>query len=95
MKKGEKKDKFLDLTKELKKTVSDGDTNFNWHARYYHPRIGTGGLKGRVETIQASVVEIGLNAKKNPGDLRRLAVTQTPVENHQLTLVCKTPKWVK
>ena len=34
-----------------------------------------------------STVEIGQNTEKSPGDLRRLAVTQTPVENHQLTLV--------
>ena len=29
------------------------------------------------------------NAEKNPGDLRKLAVSQTPVENIQLTLVWK------
>ena len=34
-----------------------------------------------------SIVEIGQNTKKSLGDLRTLAVTQTPVENHQLTLV--------
>ena len=34
-----------------------------------------------------SIVEISQNTEKSPGDLRRLAVTQTPVENHQLTLV--------
>ena len=32
-----------------------------------------------------SIVEIGQNTEKNPGDLRRL--TQTPVENHQLKLI--------
>ena len=41
------------------------------------------------------IVEIGQNIKKSPGDLRRLAITQTPVENHQLTLVRKTLKCVK
>ena len=39
-----------------------------------------------------SIVEIGQNTEKSPGDLRRLAVTQTPVENHQLTLMCQTLK---
>ena len=34
-----------------------------------------------------SIVEIGQNTKKSPRDLRRLAVTQTPLENHQLMLV--------
>ena len=34
-----------------------------------------------------SIVENGQNTEKSPGDLRRLAVTQTPVKDHQLTLV--------
>ena len=34
-----------------------------------------------------SIVKIDQNTEKSPGDLRRLAVTQTPVKNHQLTLV--------
>ena len=29
-----------------------------------------------------SIVTIGQNTEKNPGDLRRLEVTQTPVRNH-------------
>ena len=33
------------------------------------------------------IIKINQNTKKSPGDLRRLAVTQTPVRNHQLTLV--------
>ena len=33
-----------------------------------------------------SIVEISQNTKKSAGDLRRLAVSQTPVENHQLRL---------
>ena len=32
-------------------------------------------------------IEIGHYTEKNPVDLRRLAVTQTPVKDHQLTLV--------
>ena len=39
-----------------------------------------------------SSVEIGQNTEKSPGDLRRLAVTQAPVENHHLMLVGKTLK---
>ena len=38
----------------------------------------------RVETIQTKATE------KSPGDLRRLAVTYTPVKDHQLTLMWKT-----
>ena len=32
------------------------------------------------------ISEIGHNTEKNPEDLRRLVVTQTPVNDHQLTL---------
>ena len=35
------------------------------------------------------------NTYKSSGDLRRLAVTPTPVENHRLTLAWKTLKWSK
>ena len=34
-----------------------------------------------------SIVENVQNTEKSPGDLRRLAVTQTPVKDHQLTLM--------
>ena len=34
-----------------------------------------------------TIVENGQNTEKTPGDLRRLAVTQTPVKDHQLTLL--------
>ena len=31
-----------------------------------------------------SIIKIGLNTKKSPKDLRKRAVTQTPVSNHRL-----------
>ena len=34
-----------------------------------------------------SIAENGQNPETSPGDLRRLAVTQTPGKNHQLTLM--------
>ena len=34
-----------------------------------------------------SIIENGQNTVKSPGDLRRLAVTQTPVTKHQLTMM--------
>ena len=37
-----------------------------------------------------SIIENGQNSEKSPEDLGRLAVTQTPVKNHQLTLMWKT-----
>ena len=33
------------------------------------------------------IIENGQNIEKSPGDLRRLGVTQTPVKDHQLTLM--------
>ena len=41
-----------------------------------------------------SFIKIGQNTEKSPGDLRKLAVTQTPVRKHPLTLVFKTLKSV-
>ena len=35
-----------------------------------------------------NIVENGQNTKKSTGDLRRLAVSQTLVKDHQLTLMC-------
>ena len=34
-----------------------------------------------------SIIKNGQNTEKIPGDLKRLAVTQTPVKIHQLTLM--------
>ncbi len=34
-----------------------------------------------------SIFEKGQNTEKSPGDLRGLAVAQTPVKDHQLTLM--------
>ena len=45
-----------------------------------------------IEKRNYSMVEIGLNTKKSPGDFRRLAVTQTLVKDYQLTLVWNTDK---
>ena len=70
----------------------DGDTNCCWCTWNNLQRIGKGtGRLGNLRTIrdypECSIVEIGQNIKKRPADLRRLDVTQTPVRNHQLTLV--------
>ena len=40
-------------------------------------------VSGRVETIIGN----GQNTEKSPGELRGLTVTQTPVKDHQLTLM--------
>ena len=76
---------------------SDGDTNCNWGSWYGHQRIGTetGGLGNKKTSgnhLNYSIVQIGQNTEKSPGDLRISAVTQNLVKNHQLTLVQKTLK---
>ena len=87
LKEGEKRNK-------RQKTMgheSDGDTDRKWCARYSHQMIGTrteelGNTRMSGDHPNYSIVEIGQNTKSR-GDLRRLAIAQTPVENHQLTLV--------
>ena len=66
---------------------SDGDINCNWCTRNSHQRIGKGtGRIGNKNTITGhpndSIIKISQNTEKNPGDLRRPAVTQTPQEDH-------------
>ena len=43
--------------------------------------------RSRSNHLDYSITKIGQNTEKNPEDLMRLAVTQTPVKNHQLMLV--------
>ena len=96
LKESEKKDKYLDLAKELKKL---------WNIKMMVIPIVTGALstvtkglikgledleiRGQMETIQMTVF-LKSNTKKSSGDLKRLAVTQTPMRNHLLTLVWRT-----
>ena len=51
--------------------------------------VTKGLLKGLEDQPNDSIIE---NTEKSPGDVRRLAVTQTPVKDHQLTLMWKTLK---
>ena len=51
---------------------------------------GTGGLgnkRSSGEHPNYYIIEDGQNTEKSPGDLRRFAVTQTPVKDHQLKLM--------
>ena len=43
----------------------------------------------RVDHPNYKIIENGQNTEKNPGYLRRLAVTQTLVKDHQLKLIRK------
>ena len=74
------------------KHKSDDDTDCNWCSWHSHQRIdtGTGGLgnnRTSEDNPNNSISEIGQNTKKSLGDMRRLAVIQTPLRNHRLTLV--------
>ena len=94
LKKGEKKDKCLDLARELKKLWNMKVTVISTviGALSSHQRIGIGigrleGKRTSGDHPNSSIVEIDQNTKESPGDLKRLTDTQTPVENDQLTLV--------
>ena len=77
------------------KHEGDNYTNCDWWFWYSNLRIinGTGGL-GSWQTSgdhpNHSIIENSQNTEKSPGDLKRLAVTWTPVKDHQLTLMWKT-----
>ena len=51
---------------------------------------GLGGWRTSVNHPHYSTIENSQNTKKSPGDLRRLAVTKSPVKDHQLKLMGKT-----
>ena len=92
LKEFEKRDKYLDLARELKKTVEhagDNYTNCNWCVWNSYKRItkGTEGLgiwRSSGNHPSYSIIENGQNTEKSPGDLLS---QQTPVEDHQLTLI--------
>ena len=92
----EKRDKYFDLARELKKL---------WNMKMTAIPIAIGSLEtiskglirkleeleigGRAETIP---MEVSQNIEKSHGDLRRLAVTQTPVQDLQQTLLWEAHK---
>ena len=71
---------------------SDGDSCRGWYTWDYSQRIGKGiaGLGNKRTSrdhLEYNIVNLVHNTEKSSGDLRRLGVTQTPVRNHQLTIV--------
>ena len=93
LKESEKKEKYL--ARELKKL-------WNMKVTFIPIVIGALGtvteglikglgdleIRGREEIIQTySIIQNGQNTEKSPGDFRRLAVTQTPVKDNQITLM--------
>ena len=96
IKESEKRDKYLDFTRELEKKSMDMKVTV---IPIVVGALGTihKGLVKELENLEIrhySIFKIGWNTEKSPEDFRRLAVTQTPVWNHQLMSVWKTLKWV-
>ena len=67
--------------------VSDSDTNCSWFTWNSLQKIGKGirtiGNQWKNRNHQETIVEIDQNTQTNPGELRRLSVTQTPVKDYQ------------
>ena len=55
---------------------------------------GTGNKRTSRDQPDYKIINIGQNTEKSLGDLRKFAITQTPVKNHQLTLEYKALKGV-
>ena len=101
LKECKKKDKYLDLAKELKKLWNMKVTiiptvigAFSTETKGLFKGIKHLEVGGRVETIQTTALlrtaRIMWRVLETWRDLRRLAVTQTPEENYQLKLTWKT-----
>ena len=72
----------------------------NWCAWYGHQRMGkgTGGIENQStngDHPNYTIVKIGQRTEKNPGDLRRLAVTQNSSVRPSADAGGKTLKWVR
>ena len=71
---------------------SDGNTNYircSWNGP---PRLGkeakrVGNRKMNRDHPSYSMTKIGQNTEKSPGNVRGLAITQTPLKDHHQTLV--------
>ena len=73
----------------------DGNINSNWCTSNNPQRISKGierleNKKTNRNHPDNSIIKIDQITEKSPGDLGRLAVTLTTVENHQLTIVSKS-----
>ena len=85
----------MDLARELKKVTEhegDDDNSYNWRTRNSPKRLGKeagrmGNRRTSKEHPDYSIAQIGENPEKSPRKLRRLPFIQTPVKDHQLTLV--------
>ena len=69
---------------------SNDCANCDWCFRHNNKRIikspgGLGSWRAGRDYPNDSIAENSQNPETSPGDLQRLAVTQTPVKKHQLT----------
>ena len=48
--------------------------------------------RANLDYLDDNIVMVNWNTEKSPGDIRRLAITQTTVKYYQLTLVGRTCK---
>ena len=76
-----------------------GDTNCGWWYWNNSQRIDEwtrrfANKRTSRDDPDYSIIKIGQNIGNSQEKLRRLAITKTPVRNHQLTLVWKTLKGV-
>ena len=69
----------------------DSYINCNWSARDNPQSLGIENRTSR-DYSNNNFVKIGQHTVKSPGDLRRLAVWQTPVKDHLLKLMENTLK---
>ena len=83
LKESEKKDKYPELARILKKTVDYESSNYTnrdvcfWYSHQKNIK-GVGGLGNNWKTgvhPNYYIIENGQNTEKSPGDLRRLVVT--------------------
>ena len=67
----------------------DGDCDTSYNRRTWTPNAFKVNWKSRKleDESRPSKLQIGQNTEKSSGDLRRLAVTQSPVTDSQLMLV--------
>ena len=95
LKECEKKDKYLDLARELKKLWNVKVTIIPIVISVFGTVTkgllkGNGGIgswRPRGDHPNDSLTENSQNTEKCPGKLRRLAVTQTQAKDHQLMLM--------
>ena len=89
LKQSEKWDKYLNFARELKKTMEhegDGDTNCIW-CTWNNPqrlvkgaeRLGNKRTSG--DNSDYSIIKIGQNTEKSPGNLKKRAVSEKPSAN--------------